>query len=54
VSVTLDIDWKALGLDPSTVQITATAIEKFQDAATFAAGETIPVEPGKGWLLVIK
>jgi hypothetical protein len=54
VSVRLALDWKALGLDPSAVTITAPAIEKFQDAATFTADQAIPVEPGKGWLLVIK
>jgi len=54
VDVTLSIDWKALGLDPATATMTAAAIEKFQDAATFAVDQPIPVEPGKGWLIVIK
>ena len=48
------IDWKALGLDPAKATITAPAIDKFQEARTFAASEPIPVEPGKGWLLVIQ
>ena len=54
VDVRLSIDWKALGLDPATATMTAPAIEKFQDATTFAIDQPIPVEPGKGWLIVIK
>ncbi len=49
VDVRLSIDWTALGLDPATATITAPAIEKFQDAATFAIDQPIPVEPGGGW-----
>jgi len=54
VEVALQIDWKRLGLDPATVTITAPAIEKFQDARTFKVGDSIPVEPSKGWLLVLQ
>ena len=54
VDVKLAIDWKALGLDPAKATITAPAIDQFQDARTFAAGDAIPVEPGKGWVVVIK
>ncbi|MGE5360401.1 MAG: glycoside hydrolase domain-containing protein, partial [Bacteroidales bacterium] len=54
VQAGLVIDWKRLGLDPSRVTITAPAIEKFQDARTFEVGEPIPIEPGRGWLLVLK
>ncbi len=54
VSVRLTIDWKALGLDPKTATLEAPAIEKFQDARTFKADGAIPVEPGRGWLVVIK
>jgi hypothetical protein len=54
VEVALQIDWKRLGLDPATVTITAPAIEKFQDARTFKVGDPIPVEPSKGWLLVLQ
>ena len=53
-AVTLAIDWKALGLDPAKATITAPAIDKFQEARTFAASDAIPVEPGKGWLLIIR
>jgi hypothetical protein len=54
VDVKLAIDWPALGLEPGAAALTARAIENFQPARTFAAGEPIPVEPGKGWLIVIQ
>ena len=51
--VRLNIDWKALGLDSVSAHITAAEIRDFQPAATFAAGDSIPVPSGKGWLLTI-
>jgi len=54
VDVRLAIDWKALGLDPAQARITAPGIDGFQDARTFGADEAIPVQPGKGWLLVVQ
>jgi hypothetical protein len=51
--VKLAVDWKALGLDPSKTRLWAPAIEGYQAAATFTAGESIPIEPGRGWLLVV-
>jgi hypothetical protein len=53
VDVRLTIDWKALGLDPASARLEAQPIEHFQEARTFAADQPIPVEPGKGWLIVI-
>ncbi len=53
VDVRLHIDWEALGLTPDTAVISAPAIENFQDAATFSPADAIPVEPGRGWLLII-
>jgi len=50
----LAIDWKKLGLDPKQVTITAPAIENFQPARTFKPDEPIPIEPGRGWLLIIR
>jgi hypothetical protein len=54
VDVTLNIDWKALGINPAKAAITAPAVEDFQSARSFAAGEAVPVEPLKGWLLLIE
>lgn len=50
--VRLQVDWKALGLDPARVRLRAPAIAGFQPAAEFAASGEIPVEPKKGWMLV--
>jgi hypothetical protein len=50
----LRIDWKALGLDPAQATFAAPAIEGFQEARTFKADEPVPVEPGKGWILLLK
>jgi hypothetical protein len=53
VEAALTIDWPALGLDPSRARLTAPAVEAFQPAASFAPGDRIRVEPGRGWLLVL-
>lgn len=50
----LIVDWKKLGIDPKKAMIEAPAIENFQPARIFRPGEAIPLEPGKGWLLIIK
>jgi len=52
--VQLNIDWAKLGIDPGKATIVAKEIQKFQPAKTFAVNETIPVEKGKGWLLIVK
>ena len=54
VDVRLAIDWKKLGLDPKKATLLAPAIDKFQDAAQFKPGDPIRVEPGKGWLLILR
>jgi hypothetical protein len=53
IDVKLEIDWEALDIDPANAIITAPAVENFQERASFKVGEDIPVEPGKGWLLII-
>ncbi|PMQ03505.1 hypothetical protein DyAD56_19750 [Dyella sp. AD56] len=52
VDIKLMVDWKALGLSPTRVTLTAPQVTGFQPQATFKVGEAIPVEPGKGWLIV--
>jgi hypothetical protein len=54
VDVRLTIDWKKLGLDPKTAVLRAPAIDKFQEAAAFRPGDPIRVDPGKGWLLLLR
>jgi hypothetical protein len=51
--VKLLIDWKALGLKPRNAKLVAPAVDGFQPAAQFKPGDAIPVEPGKGWLLIL-
>jgi hypothetical protein len=53
VDVTLAVEWRALGLDPSRARLTAPAIEGFQPGASFAPADRIRVDPGRGWLLVL-
>ena len=53
VEVRLEIDWDALDIDPRAARITAPAVPDFQPGATFAPEDPIPVEPGKGRLLII-
>jgi len=53
-SVTLAINWAALGIDPARARITAPAIWGFQEAMVFKPNDPIPVPAGKGWLLVIE
>ena len=53
-NVQLEIDWKSLGIDPAKAVITAPEIKNFQVQSSFAPTQSIPVEKGKGWLLIIK
>lgn len=50
--VKLDLDWKALGLDPQKTMLWAPAVQGFQNESVFAAAGAIPVAAGKGWLLI--
>ncbi len=52
--VNLQIDWKALGLDPNKCRVRAPEIENFQPATAFDLKTPIPVEPRKGWLIYLE
>ncbi len=54
VALKLQIDWKALGLDPAKVKFTSTEIEGLQMPATYAADAAIPVPANQGCLLIIE
>ncbi len=54
VSVTLNIDFKQLGIDSGKVKIVAPEMKGVQAGRSFSKGEAITVEPAKGWLLVIE
>ncbi len=54
VNVRLEIDWKALGLNPQKAKLVAPEIPYFQASKEFPFDEFIPVEKGKGWLLLLR
>jgi hypothetical protein len=54
VEIALDLDWEALGIEEEKARIYAPAIPDFQEQSSFLPGEKISVEPGKGWLLIVK
>ena len=49
----LNIDWQGLGMDPENAQLQAPFIKEFQGETTFKPSDGIPVDPGKGWLLIL-
>jgi hypothetical protein len=53
VQVSLKIDWKALGINPGKAILEAAHISEFQEASRFKPSDPIPVEPNKGWLLIL-
>ncbi|HLX66239.1 MAG TPA: glycoside hydrolase domain-containing protein, partial [Puia sp.] len=53
-TIRLHIDWQTLGIDPLNAVIEAPEVKDFQRARTFGADEAIPVEKGKGWMLIIQ
>jgi len=52
--VSLSVNWRALGLDSTRVQIDAPEIVGFQPARSFKVGESVPVPSGRGWLLIVR
>ncbi len=53
VDVKIISDWESLGYDPDKITLTAPVIEKFQPAASYSLSDKIPVEPKKGWILML-
>jgi hypothetical protein len=53
-AVRLQIDWQKLGIDPAHASIEAPEIANFQPHQAFPVDGTIPVQKGKGWLLLIR
>ncbi len=53
VDMKLDIDWKALGLNPSEITMTAPVIENMQELRNFKAGDNLPVKKSKGLILIV-
>jgi hypothetical protein len=53
VNCKLHIDWDALHINADRAHVKAIPIEDFQPAADFNPTDTIRIEPGKGWLLIL-
>jgi hypothetical protein len=53
VDCQLKIDWKALEMGRKKARLVAPGIQDFQEPASFMPDQLIPVEPGRGWLLVL-
>ncbi|HXB94307.1 MAG TPA: glycoside hydrolase domain-containing protein, partial [Puia sp.] len=52
-TIRLSVDWRQLGIDSATAVFTAPEISNFQPAASFRPGDRIPIQKGKGWLLIL-
>jgi hypothetical protein len=52
-SFRLLIDWQAIGIDPARAVLRAPDIGELQAAGSFAVNEDIPIEPKKGWILIL-
>jgi hypothetical protein len=50
----LDFNWETLGIDPGKAVLEAPFIKNFQEERRFRPGESIPVEPKKGWLFYLR
>ncbi len=54
VTVRLEIDWTALGLEAGKVRLSAPPIAFFQPALETVSLEALPVAPNGGWIVVIE
>jgi hypothetical protein len=54
VDCRLTIDFTKLRLAPAQARLRAPAVPGFQPAATFRPSDPIPIDPGRGWLLVLE
>ena len=54
VDIRLNIDWAKLDMDPARSVLRAPEIQNFQKAAVFRSTDRIPIDPGKGWLLILE
>ncbi|GGE53262.1 hypothetical protein EV200_102404 [Pedobacter psychrotolerans] len=54
VQVNLIIDWNKLGLNADKAKISAPNIDQFQVAGNYPIGKPIPIEKGKGLILMVE
>jgi hypothetical protein len=47
-------DWEKLGIDSSKAVLVAPAIKDFQNYTIFNPVDSIPIDPGKGWLFYLR
>jgi hypothetical protein len=53
-TVRLRVDWQKLGIDSTRAIIEAPEVKDFQQGRAFDPDGAIPVQKGKGWLLVVR
>jgi len=53
VDVKIDLDWAAVGLEPHGATISVPEIAFFQDELPDVSLNSVPIEPGKGWIIVV-
>ena len=53
VKVKLNIDWKAIGIDPFKAKFTIPAVKNFQQGQPFSKEGTLEIAPTKGFLLIV-
>jgi len=51
--ISLDIDWKSLGMDPAKARLTIPEVKNFQEAGRLKMGESFTVPMGKGVVIVV-
>jgi len=54
VAVQLNIDWKALGINPTKAKLVAPEVKSFQQSFTIKPNDSFSVPKGKGFLLILK
>ncbi len=52
VDTDIAVEWKALGLDPSKITLTAPEIKGMQTPQSFRAGDRLPVKKAQGLILI--
>lgn len=53
VQCRIEVDWDRLGMDREKARFRAPRIEAFQEEAIFLPTDAIPVDPARGWLLLL-
>jgi hypothetical protein len=52
--ITLNYDWRQLGIDSQKAKLIAPEIKGFQSAVELPSKSVIKIEPRKGWLFYLK